>query len=72
MLFILAASSVIGLYYYLRIIVAMFSPAEEPAPVKGQLFSGVGLLLVFLAAALVWLGIFPQAMMEMINGWVTG
>lgn len=72
LLFILAASSVIGLYYYLRIIVAMFSPAEEPAPVKGQLFSGVGLLLVFLAAALVWLGIFPQAMMEMINGWVTG
>lgn len=72
LLFILAVSSVIGLYYYLRIIVAMFSPVEEPVQVKGRLFSGVGLVLILLAAALVWLGAFPQAMLEMINGWVAG
>lgn len=72
LLLVLAASSVIGLYYYLRVIVAMFSPAEEPAPAERQPFSGVGLILALLAVALVWLGVFPQAMLEMIKVWVTG
>jgi NADH-quinone oxidoreductase subunit N len=72
LLFILAASSVIGLYFYLRVIVAMFSRSEEPAQVQFQRFSWIGLTLVLLAAALVWLGVFPQAMLEMIQAWVTG
>jgi NADH-quinone oxidoreductase subunit N len=72
LLLVLAASSVIGLYYYLRIIVAMFSRAEEPVQVEFHLFSGVGLVLVLLAAALVWLGVFPQGMLAMIEAWVTG
>lgn len=72
LLFILAASSVIGLYYYLRIVVAMFSAIEEPVKEQQPMFSGVWLLLALLAVALVWLGVFPQAMLDMINGWVTG
>ncbi|MCB0586809.1 MAG: NADH-quinone oxidoreductase subunit N [Phaeodactylibacter sp.] len=72
LLFILVASSVIGLYYYLRIVVAMFSQAEEQKPVKLRLFSGAGLILALLVVALVWLGISPQAMMGWINQWVAG
>lgn len=72
LLFILAASSVIGLYYYLRIIMAMFASAKDTAQPIAPLFSGVGLLLVILTVALVWLGVFPQAMLDMINEWVAG
>ncbi len=72
LLFVLVIASVIGLFYYLRIIVAMFSRAEEPVSIPFRLFSGVGLALVLLAIALVWLGVFPQGMLEMIERWVAG
>jgi NADH-quinone oxidoreductase subunit N len=72
LLLVLAASSVIGLYYYLRIIVAMFSRAEEPVQAPSSMFSGVGFVLILLAVALVWLGVFPQGMLAMIQEWVMG
>jgi len=72
LLIILAVSSVIGLYYYLRIIVVMFSRSEEPVKAEVHLFSWVGLVLFLLMVALVWLGVFPQGMLEMIEVWVRG
>lgn len=70
LLFILAASSVIGLYYYLRVIVTMFSGAEETVKAEFPLFSGVGLVLILLAIALVWLGVSPQGMLAVVEAWV--
>jgi NADH-quinone oxidoreductase subunit N len=70
----LVISSVIGLYYYLRIVVAMFlrlesAPAETPA-VPGQRmpwqFMG-GLALGVLMILILWLGLYPTSFVNMIQ-----
>jgi NADH-quinone oxidoreductase subunit N len=65
---VLVATSGIGLYYYLRIVVAMFMqpqselPAQPPAlPVEGSLILGL------LTMALVWLGVYPAPVIDMIR-----
>jgi NADH-quinone oxidoreductase subunit N len=70
---ILVANSVLSLYYYVRVIVAMFSrpeggPATAPGNVRSSLFSaasGAALALLFLA--LVWLGVFPSGLIRVIK-----
>lgn len=69
---ILVVNSVIGLFYYLRVVVAMFSKAEEttgkgavtPFPFGGSVALGA------LAILLVWYGVYPAALMDMISGMV--
>jgi NADH-quinone oxidoreductase subunit N len=66
---VLVGSSVIGLFYYLRIIVAMYqqpsadgSRAIVPAfPLAG------GLVLALLSLALVWLGVYPAPFLQAIG-----
>jgi NADH-quinone oxidoreductase subunit N len=68
MVMILAVNSTIGLYYYLRIVVALYSspeletPAEPPA---GSLAAGVA--LPALTLLLVWWGIYPYALLQVIE-----
>jgi NADH-quinone oxidoreductase subunit N len=66
---VLVATSGIGLYYYLRIIVAMFlQPQSElpaahvAAPVAGSLILGL------LTLAVVWLGVYPAPVIDAIQG----
>jgi NADH-quinone oxidoreductase subunit N len=66
-LVVLAINSVIGLFYYLRIIVALFSAAEEerqagPAPSRSN-----SAVLAALTVLLVWLGLYPGPVIELIN-----
>lgn len=60
----LVINSVIGLYYYLRLVKTMFSPASEGAvpalSVAGRLVLGV------IIVAILWLGIFPEGMFRLI------
>ena len=68
LLLILAASSAIGLFYYLRVIVAMYSsvegdqrsatqrPLEESPPFAGS----VGTVLGVLAVGLIFIGLYPE------------
>lgn len=67
---ILVLSSVIGLFYYLRIITAMFSKQEEFAAEK-QLkprFSFPGSTAVFvLTLMLIWYGIYPAGILSVIK-----
>lgn len=63
---VLAINSVIGLFYYLRIVVALFSAAEKhqagPAPSRSS-----SAVLAALTALLVWLGVYPGPVIELIN-----
>lgn len=69
---ILIAGSVIGLYYYLRIIVIMLQGAVEgrSETVKNKTATSVfagGLALVVLTLAIIWLGTYPTWLMDIIN-----
>jgi len=67
---ILVINSVIGLYYYLRIVVAMFSPAatiqphfpkDQQVPLKSMA------ILSALVILLIGFGVFPQGLMDLIH-----
>lgn len=72
---VLVASSAIGLFYYLRIIVAMYSRAPE---VTGEidlipaLSAAEGVVLAGLTLLLVWLGVYPVPFMRLIQGALEG
>lgn len=67
LIIILVVTSAIGLYYYLRVIVAMY---ERGVPERPE-FTGVpavgGFVLVILSVLLFWLGIFPGPLVDMIR-----
>jgi NADH-quinone oxidoreductase subunit N len=61
---LLAINSVIGAYYYLRVIVAMYfrEPQQEFAPMR--MTPAVGLVLLITAAGTIYLGLFPSQVMR--------
>ncbi len=63
--FALLLGSAIGLYYYLRVIVVMWS--DGPAPAHPRLQPLGALTLVSLAVPLLLLGVYPQPLMELIR-----
>ena len=71
LVFILIANSVLSLYYYLRVIVTLYSrPEATPAAGRGRAtaFSiAAGLALAILLVALVWLGVFPSGLIRVIR-----
>jgi NADH-quinone oxidoreductase subunit N len=67
---ILVVSSAIGLYYYLRIIVIMYQqplPQEERPMIATSLPFVAGLVLALLTFMLVWLGLYPAPLLDMIR-----
>jgi NADH-quinone oxidoreductase subunit N len=67
---ILVVSSAIGLYYYLRIIVIMYQqplPQEERPMIAASLPFVAGLVLALLTFMLVWLGLYPAPLLDMIR-----
>lgn len=70
----LIVTSVIGLYYYLRIVVAMYvTPAAAESPVRdsrGLSFAG-GLVLAVLTFLLIWFGVYPSPLVRLIESTVT-
>lgn len=72
LVFVLVVGSAIGLFYYLRIVVAMFSqPAGEGVeailPSVLVLTPASGLVLAVLTLLLLWLGIYPAPLIRMIQ-----
>jgi NADH-quinone oxidoreductase subunit N len=67
---LLVVNSAIGLFYYLRVTVAMFARAPEGklVPVALPLVSGV--VLAGLALMLIWLGIYPAPLVHIIQATV--
>ncbi len=67
---ILVVTSVIGLFYYLRVIVALFGPPEqasEAEPALPVLSVSSGSVLVALTLLLVWLGVDPSFLLSVIQ-----
>ena len=64
---LLAVNSAIGLFYYLRIIAVLFSPAGEGRRPYGPVSFLGGMATALLTAALFWLGIYPSFLIRIIN-----
>jgi NADH-quinone oxidoreductase subunit N len=66
--FALVVGSVIGLFYYLRIIVVMSSPVAEAAPPDRSVVPlAGGSALVALMLLLIWLGVYPSPIISLIR-----
>jgi NADH-quinone oxidoreductase subunit N len=72
---VLVISSGIGIYYYLRVVVMMFSHPEEtletPAATLSLSLSGK-ITLVILILAVIWLGVYPSPLLHIIQLMTTG
>lgn len=66
---ILVVSSVIGLFYYLRIVAVMYaSPASDTTESEAHVQFLAGAVLAALTGLLVWFGIYPQPLLRIIRG----
>jgi len=64
----LVAASVIGLFYYLRVIWTMLSsPEPDEAPALPALPLLGGIVLATLVLAIVWLGVYPNPILRLID-----
>jgi NADH-quinone oxidoreductase subunit N len=70
----LAISSVIGLYYYLRLIVTLFLPAPDKAERADTISLSwvTGTVLALLALAVLWLGVYPTWLINVIQSVTSG
>ncbi len=69
----LVVTSTIGLFYYLRVVTAMFyRPVEEGPPPRWSVSASGVVALVALTVLLFWLGIFPTPLVQMIQQTVAG
>jgi NADH-quinone oxidoreductase subunit N len=79
LLIVLVINSVIGLFYYLRIIVTLYRPAEQPQaisqsqflPAPSLSFAG-GFVLALLTLFLLWVGIYPAPFIELVRVMTAG
>ncbi len=71
LILVLVVTSAIGLYYYLRVVVALYAqPLDTPAPLPCP-GVGIRLTLVALLALLLWLGIYPGPILDLVRAAVS-
>lgn len=63
----LALSSVIGFYYYLRVIIVLFSPAPEGEQTAPSIDAAGSAALIALTLALIFLGVYPEPFLGLVN-----
>jgi NADH-quinone oxidoreductase subunit N len=67
LILILVISSVIGLFYYLRVVVMIYARVREEAPRAEANAIGGSYVLVGLTILLVWLGVYPVPLLNVIR-----
>jgi NADH-quinone oxidoreductase subunit N len=67
----LVITSAIGLYYYLRVVIALYGSVDKHVA-AGRLALTPKLLLGALTVLLVWFGIFPNGLLRVIHDAVAG
>jgi len=68
LIIILVVSSVIGLFYYLRLVAMMYATADtQPTTIAVRATSMGGVVLATLTGLLLWLGIYPNPVLHMIQ-----
>jgi NADH-quinone oxidoreductase subunit N len=70
LILILVITSVAGLFYYLRIVVALYSPSEH-ALVQAVSHTGAA-VVVALAVLLIWFGVYPAPLFRLLRSTVIG
>jgi len=63
---VLVTSSVIGLFYYLRILVTMYTRTTEVFPTS-TIFHPAGVVLIALTVLLVWFGVYPAILLNLVR-----
>jgi NADH-quinone oxidoreductase subunit N len=72
LIIILVVSSVIGAFYYLRVIFALYaSTSDKPAEVVPRMAFGSS-VLVILTLLLIWLGVYPAPLLHVIRAALPG
>lgn len=72
LIIVLVLSSVAGLFYYLRIVVTLYSaPREQPSPIPAMAEGGLYVLAV-LTILLIWFGMYPSPLLRLIQTAVSG
>jgi NADH-quinone oxidoreductase subunit N len=71
LILILIVTSVAGLFYYLRIVVALFSSPPEQAPIQSASWGGAFILAV-LAILIIWFGVYPTPLLNLIRTTMAG
>ncbi len=70
---ILAVNSAMGLYYYLRIVAALFStPAESETPEIAAVEFSNGVIISVLAVIIFVLGIYPDPVIRVVRYTIAG
>jgi NADH-quinone oxidoreductase subunit N len=69
---ILTVNSALGLYYYLRIIVPLYTRRDEEMTATPRLSLSGSAVLAGLTVLLVWLGVYPVPLIQMIQKLVQG
>ena len=67
LIIILVMTSTIGLFYYLRILVALYSASADREPAVQPVVSASGFVLAGLTALLIWFGVYPTPLLELIQ-----
>lgn len=66
LVFVLVTTSVIGLFYYLRVLVTMYARTTEAFPAS-SLLHPAGSVLIVLTILLVWFGVYPQVLLNLVR-----
>jgi NADH-quinone oxidoreductase subunit N len=72
LIIILVVTSAIGLFYYLRIIVALYSAAPEHAASLQPVSPAGGFVLAALTILLIWFGVYPAPLLDVIRATAAG
>jgi NADH-quinone oxidoreductase subunit N len=69
---VLVVASSIGLFYYLRIVVAMYETPREPSTASLRLPAAGAVALAILSGLLLWFGTFPNVLLNAIHEALAG
>ncbi|MEO7317157.1 MAG: proton-conducting transporter membrane subunit, partial [Ginsengibacter sp.] len=67
LMFSLIASAVIGLFYYLRVVIAIFSRKESPGLFYEKISFSTGFAFTILLVLLLWLAVYPTNLLNIIG-----
>ena len=67
LMFSLVASAVIGLFYYLRVVIAIFSRKESPGLFYEKISFSTGFAFTILLVLLLWLAVYPTNLLNIIG-----
>jgi NADH-quinone oxidoreductase subunit N len=67
LIWVLVVTSVFGLFYYLRIIVALYSDDPEMERVHGKVPAVGAFALAALLVLLLWFGVYPGPLLNLIH-----